>query len=349
MKRKLSTVVIWLVTALFAFSFALPAWAAWIRLFVIHNGNPFAPAVSRFAVFETVDPVLEQASILSSLWTTPTLFFLLLLCLAVRRESPRTMLFTIYFSLAAGFALLFLPLCFPAAHHPVTYISLENLLFYWARGSQGLQCIFLLGPVWLLLAHWLPRLRSGGPNALPLCGPGSKLSAAFTWLSSIAFALSLSFSSWMSLVWQGTLLLMPEDSPPYQHISDLPGFWGWADRAELHRLISGPIALFLLGLVMLCLVLRRVSLQHFIWHLYLSFSLSFLCIAATTWVPLPLGSGSLRHCSLSTILFSASTFISAYLPLLLLCGVFAPLLYAVGLRLLQLYRKGKLWQRQNPI
>ena len=123
MKRKLSTVVIWLVTALFAFSFALPAWAAWIRLFVIHNGNPFAPAVSRFAVFETVDPVLEQASILSSLWTTPTLFFLLLLCLAVRRESPRTMLFTIYFSLAAGFALLFLPLCFPAAHHPVTYIS----------------------------------------------------------------------------------------------------------------------------------------------------------------------------------------------------------------------------------
>ena len=82
MKRKLSTVVIWLVTALFAFSFALPAWAAWIRLFVIHNGNPFAPAVSRFAVYETVDPVLEQASILSSLWTTPTLFFLLLLIFA---------------------------------------------------------------------------------------------------------------------------------------------------------------------------------------------------------------------------------------------------------------------------
>lgn len=151
MKRKLSTVVIWLVTALFAFSFALPAWAAWIRLFVIHNGNPFAPAVSRFAVYETVDPVLEQASILSSLWTTPTLFFLLLLCLAVRRESPRTMLFTIYFSLAAGFALLFLPLCFPAAHHPVTYISLENLLFIGqgaAKDSNAFFCWGLFGCSW---------------------------------------------------------------------------------------------------------------------------------------------------------------------------------------------------------
>lgn len=138
--KKVLTSLVWFDSALFAVAFAMPAWCLWLSHYFIRRSTYCGQPVPEGAA-----DVLEKISFYFSQAVAPLLFLLLLICLFFYCSRWTQYVCHAYFTVAAGFLLMFLARWVPVID--LRGIGLSSILFYMARGDSGFQFVLLSGPV----------------------------------------------------------------------------------------------------------------------------------------------------------------------------------------------------------